>query len=115
MPPGMRRRLRANSSADFVRSMTFPRASEGAALFLMPRGGGFQVAAASYTLGGRRCSVIGELLQVTLPERNAMLECVEHWQQKARVKMDTSEPERMQSLLDASPQAKVPFTLRSLR
>jgi hypothetical protein len=60
-------------------------------------------------------SVIGEMLQVSMPERNALLECVEYWQQKARTKVSTSEPEGFQTLLDASPQAKVPFTLRSLR
>jgi hypothetical protein len=60
-------------------------------------------------------SVIGELLQVSAPERNALLDCVEHFQAKARTRLVTSEPESFQSLLDASPQAKLPFTLRSLR
>jgi len=59
--------------------------------------------------------VIGEILQVTLPERNALLDCVEYWMQKARTKVATNEPEGLQPLLDASPQAKLPFTLRSLR
>ena len=60
-------------------------------------------------------SVIGEILQVSVPERNALLDCVEYWQQKARTKVATSEPEGFQSLLDASPQARLPFTLRTLR
>jgi hypothetical protein len=60
-------------------------------------------------------SVIGEILQVALPERNALLECVECLQQKARSKLTTSEREGFQTLLDASPQARLPFTLRSLR
>jgi hypothetical protein len=60
-------------------------------------------------------TVIGEILQVSLPERNALVECVEYWQQKARTKMVTSETEGFETLLDASPQAKLPFTLRSLR
>jgi hypothetical protein len=60
-------------------------------------------------------TVIGEMLQVSMPERNALLDCVEYWLQKARTKVATSEPEGFQTLLDASPQAKVPFTLRSLR
>jgi hypothetical protein len=60
-------------------------------------------------------SVIGEILQVSLPERNALLDCVEYWLQKARTKVSTSEPEGFQTLLDASPQARLPFTLRSLR
>ncbi|MBL8792343.1 MAG: ATP-binding protein [Planctomycetia bacterium] len=60
-------------------------------------------------------SVIGELLQVTLPERNALLDCVDYLNQKARSKLSTTEKEGLQTLLDASPQAKLPFTLRSLR
>ncbi|MCC6418667.1 MAG: ATP-binding protein [Gemmataceae bacterium] len=60
-------------------------------------------------------AVIGEILQVSLPERNALMDCVEYLQQKARARLTTSESEGFQTLLDASPQAKVPFTLRSLR
>ncbi len=60
-------------------------------------------------------SVIGEILQVTLPERNALFDCVETLQQKARARVATSDAEGYQALLDASPQAKLPFTLRSLR
>jgi uncharacterized protein len=59
--------------------------------------------------------VIAEILQVALPERNALMDCVEYLQQKARTRMVTTEPEGLQTLLDASPQAKVPFTLRTLR
>jgi DNA helicase HerA-like ATPase len=60
-------------------------------------------------------SVIGEMLQVTMPERNALLDCVEYLQQKARSKISTSETDAFQTLLDASPQAKVSFTLRTLK
>ncbi|OAI48328.1 hypothetical protein AYO44_07425 [Planctomycetaceae bacterium SCGC AG-212-F19] len=60
-------------------------------------------------------SVIGELLQVTMPERNALLDCVDYLNQKARAKVTTSEKEGLQTLLDASPQAKLPFTLRSMK
>jgi hypothetical protein len=60
-------------------------------------------------------AVIGEILQVTLPERNALLDCVEYLQQRARSWLQTSEPEGFQTLLDASPQAKMAFTVRSLR
>jgi len=60
-------------------------------------------------------SVIAEILQVSVPERNALLDCVEHLQQKARTKVSTNEPEGLRILLDASPQARVPFTLRTLR
>jgi DNA helicase HerA-like ATPase len=59
--------------------------------------------------------VIGEILQVSLPERNALLECVEYFQQKGRTRTPTSDEEGYQALLDASPQARLPFTLRSLR
>jgi hypothetical protein len=60
-------------------------------------------------------SVIGEILQVSLPERNALLDCVEFLQQKSRTKVTTGEPENFEALLDPSPQAKLPFTLRTLR
>ena len=60
-------------------------------------------------------TVIAEILQVSVPERNALLDCVEHLQQKARTKVSTSEPEGLKLLLDASPQVKLPFTLRTLR
>lgn len=60
-------------------------------------------------------SVICEILQTTLPERNALLDCVEYLEQKNRAKVSTSEVEGLASLLDASPQAKLPYTLRTLR
>lgn len=60
-------------------------------------------------------SVIAEILQTTLPERNALLDVVDHFEQKARTKVATSEMEGLLGLLDASPQAKLPFTLRNLR
>src|SRR5206468_12866834 len=60
-------------------------------------------------------SVIGEILQVSMPERNALLDCAEYWQQKARTKVVTGEQEGFQMLLDSSSQAKMPFTIRTLR
>jgi DNA helicase HerA-like ATPase len=60
-------------------------------------------------------SVIGEILQVSLAERNALFECVEYLMQKARTKITTNEPLGSQVLLDATPQAKLPFTLLTLR
>ncbi len=59
--------------------------------------------------------VIGEILQVSTPERNALLDSIEYLQHKAMTRMGTSEPHELETLLDASPQAKLPFTLRSLR
>lgn len=60
-------------------------------------------------------SVIAELLQVSVAERNALFDCVETLLQKARPKAAVSEAEGLQPLLDASPQAKIAFTLKSLR
>jgi DNA helicase HerA-like ATPase len=60
-------------------------------------------------------NVIGEILQVTLPERNALVDCVEYLQQKARTKVSTVDADALGLLLDASAQAKLPFNLRSLR
>jgi len=60
-------------------------------------------------------SVIAEILQTTLPERNALLDCVEYLEQKSRSKVTTSELDSLVGLLDASPTAKLPYTLRTLR
>jgi DNA helicase HerA-like ATPase len=59
--------------------------------------------------------VIGEILQVSVPERNALQECVEYWLQRARTKVTAAEAEGFQTLLDAAPSAKLPFTLRTLK
>jgi hypothetical protein len=60
-------------------------------------------------------SVIAEILQTTIGERNALLDCIEHLESKAKNKVATREAEALQSLLDPSPQANLPFTLRSLK
>src|SRR5437868_3766756 len=60
-------------------------------------------------------SVIAEILQTTLPERNALLDCVEYLEQKNKSKVSTNELENLAGLLDPSPTAKLPYTLRSLR
>jgi DNA helicase HerA-like ATPase len=59
--------------------------------------------------------VIGEIFQVSIQERNALLDCVEHLHQKARTRVEVNEGQGYPILLDASPQAQVPFTIRSLR
>jgi hypothetical protein len=59
--------------------------------------------------------VIAELLETTLPERNALFECIDHFQTRNRNKVATNEREALAALLDASPEAKVAFQLRSLR
>jgi DNA helicase HerA-like ATPase len=60
-------------------------------------------------------SVTAELLQATLAERNALLDCIDHFEQKFQQKLATTEAERLRGLLDSSPQAKLPFTLQLLR
>jgi hypothetical protein len=59
--------------------------------------------------------VIAELIQASLPERNALLDCVDYLETKARARMPSTDAETMLTLLDASPEAKVQFTLRQLR
>src|SRR4029077_12558599 len=59
--------------------------------------------------------VTAEVLQTTLPERNALLDCVDHFEQRARNKVATTEMEGLLGLLDPSPQAKLPYTGRHLR
>jgi DNA helicase HerA-like ATPase len=59
--------------------------------------------------------VTAEVLQTTLPERNALLDCVDHFEQRARNKVATTEMEGLLGLLDPSPQARLPYTVRHLR
>jgi len=60
-------------------------------------------------------SVIAEILQSTVSERNALLDCIEHLEGKAKTKVVTSEIEGFGSLLNPNPDAPLPFTLRSLK
>jgi DNA helicase HerA-like ATPase len=60
-------------------------------------------------------SVTAELLQSTMGERNALLECIDHFQQKFYASVRTNDLERQNELLDPSPQAKLPFTIQQLR
>lgn len=59
-------------------------------------------------------AVVHELIQASLPERNALLDCVEYFQNRAFQRMATTEVERLAGLLDPSPQAARPFTLQQL-
>ena len=59
-------------------------------------------------------SIITELIQASLPERNALLDCVEHFHTRGWQKMPTTEADRVTALLDPSPQAVRPFTLQQL-
>jgi len=58
--------------------------------------------------------IVTELIQATMSERNALLDCVEHFLNKAWQRMPTSELDRLASILDASPQATRAFTLQQL-
>ncbi len=58
--------------------------------------------------------VVTELLQATQPERNALLDCVEHFNARARQRLSTTEADRLAGLLDPSPKAVRPFTLQEL-
>jgi hypothetical protein len=60
-------------------------------------------------------SVIAEILQTSVSERNALLDCIEHLEGKAKNKVATSEAESLGSLLNPSADAPLPFTLRSLK
>ncbi len=60
-------------------------------------------------------NVIAELIQATLAERNALLDCIDHFEQKFQTRVQTNEVERIHGLLDPSPQAKLPYTLPQLR
>jgi DNA helicase HerA-like ATPase len=60
-------------------------------------------------------SITAELLQTTMGERNALLDCIDHYQQKFFSHVRTSEADRQSELLDASPGAKLPYTVQLLR
>ncbi len=60
-------------------------------------------------------SVISEILQTSIPERNALLDCIEHLEGKAKTKVATSDMEGQTLLLNAASEAVMPFTLRSLK
>jgi DNA helicase HerA-like ATPase len=60
-------------------------------------------------------SIIGELLQTTMAERNALLDVIDHFQQKFVSQVRTNDAERTKELLDTSPTAKLPYTVQTLR
>jgi len=59
--------------------------------------------------------IIADILQTSVAERNALLECIENQLTRAKTKVPTRETDLQGSLLDSSPQAVLPFTLRSLK
>jgi hypothetical protein len=60
-------------------------------------------------------NVIAEILQTTIPERNALLDCIEHLESRARTKVATRDADALEPLLDPSPQARLAFNLRTLK
>lgn len=66
-------------------------------------------------LGDFHASVIAELIEASAAERNALFECIDHYLSRNRARIAVNEREEMQGLVDASPGAKLPFTLFQLR
>ena len=60
-------------------------------------------------------SISSELLQTTLPERNALLDCIDYLEQKFYTSLRTNDSQKQNELLDPSPQAKLPYTVHALR
>src|SRR5579871_4885840 len=60
-------------------------------------------------------SIISEILQTSVAERNALLDCIEHLVSRAKTQVATRDADTLGPLLDPSPGASVPFTLRSLK
>ncbi|MFO0845206.1 MAG: ATP-binding protein [Gemmataceae bacterium] len=60
-------------------------------------------------------SITAELLQASMGERNALLDCIDHFQQKFYTSVRTSDVERHKELLDSSPSTRMPFTVQLLR
>jgi uncharacterized protein len=58
--------------------------------------------------------VVTELIQATKPERNALMDCVEHFQMKVRTKAPTTEADFLAALIDPSPHSPRLFTLQQL-
>jgi uncharacterized protein len=58
--------------------------------------------------------VVTELIQATKPERNALMDCVEYFQNRARTKAPTTEADWLQGMLDPSPKAPRAFTVQDL-
>jgi len=58
--------------------------------------------------------VVTELLQASRGERNALLDCVEHFNSKTWQRTFTTEADRLKDLLDPSPKAARTFTLNQM-
>src|SRR5205823_2956130 len=60
-------------------------------------------------------SIIAEILQTSVAERNALLDCIEHLASRSKAQVATREADALGPLLDPTPQAQLPFTLRLLK
>jgi len=58
--------------------------------------------------------ILTELIQASMAERNALLDCVDHFLSKAYGRASVNEADRIATLLDPSPGAARPFTLQQL-
>jgi DNA helicase HerA-like ATPase len=58
--------------------------------------------------------ILTEIIQATMAERNALLDCVEHFLSKAYSRTTLNEADRLAVLLDPTPGAPRPFTLQQL-
>jgi len=54
-------------------------------------------------------------MQTTLAERNALLDCIDHFVQRFHPSWSGTSKDQLPALLDASPQVKLPYTLQNLR
>jgi DNA helicase HerA-like ATPase len=60
-------------------------------------------------------SVIAEMLQTTISERNALLDCIDHLESRAKNKVATRESDAFALLLNPAPDATLPFNVRTLK
>lgn len=58
--------------------------------------------------------VVTELIQATKPERNALMDCVEHFQTKVWTRTPTTETDRLMAMINPSPKADRLFTVQQL-
>ncbi len=58
--------------------------------------------------------ILAEIMECAIPERNALMEVVDYLKSRAKQRVNTTESEELSSLLDASPDAKVPYNIGHL-
>jgi uncharacterized protein len=59
--------------------------------------------------------MIAEFLDVTVPERNALVDSISYFEHHAGAKVQTNAHEHLTALLNAAPDAKLPFNLGKLK